>query len=73
MVASACKLPMATTMMRRHARRLAKNPNICLLGLTLIHAMIVVSPKQGVMHALWTAIHVLELNLYANVIARARG
>ena len=54
------------------AMRLAKNPNI-LLGLTLIHAMIVVSPKQGVMHALWTAIHVLELNLYADRIARARG
>ena len=54
------------------AMRLAKNPNI-LLGLTLIHAMIVVSPKQGVMHALWTAIHVLELNLYATGIARARG
>ena len=54
------------------AMRLAKNPNI-LLGLTLIHAMIVVSPKQGVMHALWTAIHVLELNLHATGIARARG
>jgi len=52
------------------ATKIAKNP---ILRLPLIHAMIIVPPKRGAMHALWTATHVLELILHANRIALSQG